>query len=426
MACVRRRRDRWVADYRSPDGKRHWETFATRKEAEAALAAATVAIRSNRYVPSNDKRTVADAHTSWRTLCVEGSDNKSGKPLRATTAAFYSTVWRVHLAPRWAALKLRQVDAESVARWKQEQLDKGVGARTMLCALQVLAAVFKHARRFGWTAANPMENVHRPRHIYEVKPFTPAQIAAMLEVADPETALIIRTLASTGLRFGELAGLRWSTLDLERGVLQVREQFTHGAWSELKTANARRTIPLPYALRDLLRARYASLNSGSIVLHPRSDDRLVFASPEGGELEYSNWRLRRWNKMMEATRPDAEHPKRVAVTGTPHMLRHSYATALIQAGENAKTVQTLMGHHSVAFTMDQYAQAWPEAISNAGEKAASLLFAATGSKTVAALDKESEQITQVVDLLAPPAGVEPTTYRLGDNTGKNKPPGGKT
>jgi site-specific recombinase XerD len=87
--------------------------------------------------------------------------------------------------------------------------------------------------------------------------------------------------------------------------------------------------------------------------------------------------------LLEATAPDAQHPKRQAVTGTPHMLRHSYATALIQAGENAKTVQRLMGQHSVAFTMDQYADAWPEAISNAGEKAAALLFSASGSKTVA-------------------------------------------
>jgi integrase len=93
------------------------------------------------------------------------------------------------------------------------------------------------------------------------------------------------------------------------------------------------------------------------MLRPRDDDRLVFTSPAGSQLDYSNWRLRRWNKMLDATCPDRNHPKRVAVTGTPHMLRHSYATALIQSGENAKTVQTLMGHHSVAFTMDQYADA---------------------------------------------------------------------
>ena len=75
----------------------------------------------------------------------------------------------------------------------------------MICALHVLGAVFKHARRFGWTSANPLENVHRPRHEYEVKAFTPVEIATLLEVADPETGLIVRTLASTGLRFGELA-----------------------------------------------------------------------------------------------------------------------------------------------------------------------------------------------------------------------------
>jgi site-specific recombinase XerD len=50
------------------------------------------------------------------------------------------------------------------------------------------------------------------------------------------------------------------------------------------------------------------------------------------------------------------------------MLRQDYATALIQSGENPKTVQTLIGRHSVAFTMDQYADAWPEALSNAGEQ----------------------------------------------------------
>jgi len=147
------------------------------------------------------------------------------------------------------------------------------------------------------------------------------------------------------------------------------------------------------------------------VLRPHEDDRLVFTSPEGGELDYANWRIRRWLPLLEAPVPDAKHPKRHAVTGTPHMLRHSYATALIQAGENAKAVQTLMGHHSVAFTMDQYADAWPEALFNAGEKAAALLFAASGSKTVADGVGSGAGEPQVSDVMAPPAGVE--VVRLG-------------
>jgi hypothetical protein len=65
-----------------------------------------------------------------------------------------------------------------------------------------------------------------------------------------------------------------------------------------------------------------------------------------------------------------------------------------------------MGHRSVAFTMDQYADAWPEAISNAGEKAAALRFAASGSKTVADGVGGESVVAQVSDLVAPPAGVE--------------------
>jgi integrase len=228
-------------------------------------------------------------------------------------------------------------------------------------------------------------------------------------------ALLVRLLASTGMRFGELAGLRWSCVDLERGVIQVREQYTHGAWSELKTENAKRSIPLSIAIREQLKARYATLVGNVVQMCPAQDRRLVFTAPDGGgPLDYSNWRIRRWLPMLKATAPTAKHPKRVAVAGSPHMLRHSYATALIQGGENAKTVQTLMGHHSVAFTMDQYADAWPEALSNAGEKAAALLFgAASGSNTVTADGDDANNERQVIELMAPPAGVEPTTYRLG-------------
>jgi integrase len=381
MACVRKRRGKWVTDYRDQNGKRHWETFETRKEANCALANSTVALKENRYVPPNDRRTVKDAFDSWLKLCVEGSDNRSGKPLRPSTQTLYSMTWRVHVGPRWGAVKLRQVDAEAIARWKQEKLDGGAGAKTVVNALQLLGSVMKHARRFKWVASNPLEDVHRPRYKSKVAAFTPAQIATLLEVADAEAGLFIRMAASTGMRFGELAGLRWSDVNFDKGTVQVRRQFSRGAWADLKTENARRTLPLAASVRDELSARYGALN-GNVVRIGR-DDRTVFTAPEGGPLDYKNFRDRVWAPLLESTGPDAKHPKRVAVTGTLHMLRHSYATALIQSGENAKTVQTLMGHHSVAFTMDQYADAWPEQIASAGEAAARLLLP-SGSKTVAA------------------------------------------
>ena len=264
MACVRKRRGKWVADYRDHSGKRHWETFDTRKEAEQVLARHVTAIRDGRYTPANDKRTVQDAFASWLKLCVEGSDNRSGKPLRPATQALYSMTWRVHVGPRWGAIKLRQVDAEAIARWKQEKLDAGAGAKTVLNAMQLLGSVFRHARRFKWVTANPLEDVHRPRYKSKVAAFTPTQIAILLDVADAEAGLFIRMAASTGMRFGELAGLRWSDVDLDKGSLDVRRQYSRGAWAELKTDNARRTLPLPVVVRDELKARYAALN-GNVV-----------------------------------------------------------------------------------------------------------------------------------------------------------------
>jgi site-specific recombinase XerD len=74
------------------------------------------------------------------------------------------------------------------------------------------------------------------------------------------------------------------------------------------------------------------------------------------------------------------------------MLRHFFVTALIQPGVTAKVAKTLAGHHSASFTLDQYADAVPEQLEEAGEKVANVLFAASGSKTVAVpklIDSES-------------------------------------
>jgi hypothetical protein len=82
------------------------------------------------------------------------------------------------MAPRWGAVKLRQVDTEAIARWKQEKLDAGEGAKTVLNAVQLLGYLFRHARRFKWVSTNPLEDVHRPRYKSKVAAFTPAQISA--------------------------------------------------------------------------------------------------------------------------------------------------------------------------------------------------------------------------------------------------------
>src|ERR1700682_3703351 len=122
MACIRKRRGKWVVDYRDHAGTRHWETFSTRKSAEQALAGHLTAIKNGTYAPPNDLRTVKDAYESWWRLSVEGSDNKNGAPLRPTTQALYTMTWRAHLEMRWASRKLVGVSAEEISTWREQML----------------------------------------------------------------------------------------------------------------------------------------------------------------------------------------------------------------------------------------------------------------------------------------------------------------
>jgi len=384
MACVRKRRGKWVADYRDPTGVRHWETFDTRKAAEQELARHVTAIKDGRYTPANDKRTVRDAYDSWLELSIEGTDNRAGTTLRPTTKALYLGTWRTHVEPKWAARKLLSVGAEEIARWQQEMLAAKHGAKTVLNALQLLSSVFKHARRFKWIQANPCDDVRKPRYKVKVRAFTAAEVAALTDNADISTALLIRTAASTGLRFGELAGLEWDRVDLEHGVIQVAKQFTHGAWAELKTVNSRRRIPLAKELAKELR------------LHRlRTQGTLVFPGPAGNPLDHHNWRTRVWAPLA----------KMAGVTGTFHMLRHFFVTALIQSGANMKVAQTLAGHHSAAFTLDQYADAVPQQLEEAGEKVAAVLLERSGSILVAAPKAAAPAKAQVIELNGAPGEI---------------------
>ena len=112
-----------------------------------------------------------------------------------------------------------------------------------------------------------------------------------------------------------------------------------------------------------------------------------------------------WAPLLKRTGPDKEHPERVAIQGTFHMLRHFFVTALIQSGVNAKVAQTLAGHHSAAFTLDQYADAVPQQLEEAGEKVSTVLLEASGSILVAETKQTGVRTAQVIELESAPGEI---------------------
>lgn len=184
------------------------------------------------------------------------------------------------------------------------------------------------------------------------------QVAALAAAVDRDPA-VVRFLAYTGLRWGEIAALRVQDFDMLRRRVSVSRSVTESGglvWSTPKTWE-RRSVPFPAALADEL----AALMVG------KGRDALVFTDQRGGMLRNSNWWTRVFEPAVLAVQATvtAERAKELAATGaattpefptiTPHDLRHTAASLAISAGANVKAVQRMLGHAKASMTLDVYA-----------------------------------------------------------------------
>lgn len=214
----------------------------------------------------------------------------------------------------------------------------------------------------GLLKSNPASalNLKRGRKP-QITVLTRDQQARLLEESRKHRyGVFIRLTLATGLRIGEVCGLRWDDIDLSGGVLYVRRSLgrlskmednpvgnrTELALSDVKSENSRRSIPL-------LRGICADLEAWRNV-QQRDIERIgadIFAHPEmvltnefGGLIE-----PRTLSDYYHAILKAADLPH-----FTFHALRHTFATRALEQGMDAKTLSTLLGHYSVAFTLDTY------------------------------------------------------------------------
>ena len=170
------------------------------------------------------------------------------------------------------------------------------------------------------------------------------------------------TALYAGLRYGELRALRWENVDLARGSIRVSESWDdRDGLIEPKTRTSRRAVPIPAALREALLDHKISATA-------TDDSRLVFATPTGRPFA-ANVVYRRADKAWAS----AGLPGRLRL----HQARHSYASFMIAAGINAKTLSTYMGHSSIKVTFDTYGHLMPGSEAEVAERLSSYLSLAT-------------------------------------------------
>ena len=270
------------------------------------------------------------------------------KPL---TYASYKNIVENHINKRIGGQSLDRISAAKLQAFYSDMERAGTSPRMRQYVHAVLHRAFRQAVKWGILAANVCDRVERPTVPEgEMRVFTPEQAKAFMQAAESDRLHALYVLAiTTGLRQGELYGLKWEDIDLEGGYLSVRrnlvalgKDFMEG---EPKTKKGRRRVDLPaIAVEALCDHRKRMLTEGN------SGSTYVFCDTNGGPLRRQNVLRRSFRPILKA----AELPEIRF-----HDLRHTAATWLFSLGIHAKVVQERLGHSKIGITLDTYSHVLP-------------------------------------------------------------------
>jgi integrase len=356
-----------------PDGKRDQRSkagFKTKREAQEALSEALEQVRRG-VVTDTRGLTVGAYLDSW----LDGK-----RKLRPSTRRAYESHIRVYLTPTIGHVRLSALRADHLDKMyetiRSGELRKPPSAATLrrihATVHSALATAYKR-RLIAHNPAGQVELEAAPRNVRSV--WTPAELATFLRhAADDRLGAAYHLVASTGLRRGELCGLRWSDVDLEAGVLVVARQHVEVGREIMvgapKTKAGARTVALDAGTVAVLRAHKAAQAAERLAWGAGyCDGGLVFAKEDGTPLrpEYVT-------RHFLALSSEAGLPRIVL-----HGLRHTWATHALAAGVDMLVVSRHLGHSSLSLTADTYTRVLPEVSRQAAELVAAMVRQASGN-----------------------------------------------
>src|SRR5215213_7909546 len=277
--------------------------------------------------------------------------------VKQTTYESYERIIRVHLVPTLGRIKLKNLSPAHVRRLYREKLDSGLSATSVQRIHALLHKALKQAVNDGLLPRNVTEAVTAPRQIRrEIQALPPEQARAFLQAAKSDRLEALYLLAiHTGLRQGELMGLRWSDVDLEQRTLQVRRILSAAKGAPTfttpknnKSRSARLTARAVQALRDHRKRQIEERLKHAGVWQEIG---LVFTATVGTPLDHHNVFRRSFKLLLwRAGLPDIPF----------HALRYSFATLMLSGREHPKVVQEILGHSRINTTLDFYSHVLPD------------------------------------------------------------------
>lgn len=241
---------RWRVRYRKPDrSQTDKRGFATKRDAQAfAATVETSKLRGDYIDPTAGRITVAEL----------GEPRLARRQPVIKPSTWYSeeSTWRVHVKPVWGDYPIGEVTYTAVQDWVAG-LSKQRSATTVLRAYSILSGILRDAVRDGRLPANPVEAMQLPRKKPAPRRYLTIRQVETLANASQGRATLVTTLAYTGLRWGELAGLRVRHVDFLRRRIRVEENavsVAHRIVVGTPKSHANRSVPFPAFLAEDLAA----------------------------------------------------------------------------------------------------------------------------------------------------------------------------
>ena len=335
----------------SPRKQRTKTVYGTEADANHHLRETLSALHTNDYSEPS-KVTVGALLDTWLEAYAAQK--------RASTFHGYESNVRLYLKPEIGHIRLSKLEATDIETAYARIQKRGLSRRTVLYAHRVLHKALQYAVRKKLIKFNPagrdfMDAPPSPKS--EARAMTPDERNAYLEALETPAWRSSPWYAPfkldyfTGLRRGELLGLKWDAIDLDRGVLSVvrtLERVHHKGLlvGEPKSRSSKRAVSLPSTAVAVLRELQARQAAQRLMAGPAwADEGFLFTRADGHPLDPDS-----------ASKAFLRLMRQMSIEGVHlHTVRHTHATLLLENGVHLKVIQSRLGHESIQITADTYA-----------------------------------------------------------------------
>ena len=334
----------------------------TKKEAKAVMRQMIVDMERGIAVRKSPKK-VSEWLNEWLELYLPN--------IEGTTRIGYKTKINNYLIPALGDIYLQSLRTEHVQKLINDMMARDLSPKNIRDTYNNINAAMKKAVVLRMIPFNPCEGVALPKlKRYKAKVYDLEMIHKLLSVAEnTDMYLPILLCVTAGLRRGELLALRWDNIDFANSILQVRSNMVRGEKDFIikapKTESGIRDIHLGQEVMEVLKKERSKYVSDMFSKETNFQNlNFVIRQKDGSPIRPDSM-SQKWRRFLEDNRlPSIRF----------HDLRHSNATALIQAGVNPRVVQQRLGHSDVNITLNTYTHVLPDMDVEAAAKLDSIIL----------------------------------------------------